>query len=121
MATQIVEHNKPAYQLRKDGDPDENIDLVLKHPFVPYVVHSVTYHRTTGAAVPTNLQIIKRRVGTADVILKTILTPAVDVYEVLEEELQHEESLWVKTAGAVLAGVETHEASINWSERTELP
>lgn len=120
MATEVIRHRKPAFQHRKFGDPDVNVDLELSHPYVPHIVHSVSYHK--DALVGLTVKIERRKVGTSPVIIKEQAMGAADkdfFFEV-DTELQHEESLRVFTEGVVFIAAQFHEATIEWSERTEL-
>lgn len=118
MATQVVQHLKPAFQSRGAGLADPNIDLELKHPYVPYEIFTVSYAKSAVFAAG-DLVIYKKQFGGIDVEIFRQAAVAQFFYKELDMVLQHEESLRViTTAGPIVLG-QSHEVTIGWAERTE--
>lgn len=115
MATQVIQNLKPAFQVRKFGDPDTQIDMELFHQFVPYVGFWVGYARNFAGAI--DIIISKKLFGGMEVVVHTEAAFAgSSFFRKIDVELQHGESVRVRTTGAVLIAGNSHEAQIGWDE-----
>lgn len=117
MATEVVKYASPAIQRRKDGDPDENIDLKFVHQFIPWTVLNVAYKLGGGFVGPVTLNIMKVLPSGEEVTVKSQAGIVSDFFFNEDVEMSHGDAIRVFTAGVVLAAAQYHEVTVNWDER----
>ena len=119
MATELVRHANPAIQVRLGTSPSPEIDLEVRHPYVPWRFRNFTYHRNFVGA--TTLTFTKKFAGDQESVITTLnlVGAQADAFFDLDIELGHEESVRVVSSGAAPAGAEKHSTSIVWEERLD--
>jgi len=118
MATELVRHANPAFQCRTGASPAPEIDLEVRHPYVPWRFRNFTYHRDFAGAM--TLSITKRFSDVESVIATVTLNPAqADAFFDLAIAMGNDEGIRVVSAGAAPAGVEKHSLSLVWEERRD--
>jgi len=105
---------KPLYEKRIATDVVKNLGINFTHPSGRYTIHNVAYHKAAAGAV--NFVIKKQAAGAAphEIYRKDAFAGA-DIFFAIDIPLEGSESFQVVTEGAVLAGVEFHEATVDWS------
>lgn len=119
MATELVKHANPAVQVRTGASPAPEIDLEVRHPYVPWRFRNFTYKRDFAGA--TTLTFTKKFAGDQEAVITTLnLVGAQDsAFFDLDIELGHEESVHLVSSGAAPAGAEKHAVSVVWEERRD--
>jgi len=118
MATELVKHANPAFQCRTGASPAPEIDLEVRHPYVPWRFKNFTYHRNFAGA--TAVTLLKRFSDTESIITTVNLIGAQqDAFFSLDITLGHGDGIRVVSSGAAPAGVEKHSLSLVWEERRD--
>ena len=123
MATELLGHVSPAQQFRTSADPAPEIDLEVRHPFIPWRFNNFTYQRNFSL-VPTTITLFKRWGGLgAGAIESEIVTITLGVGQTTAffdrtVELGHGDAVRAVSSGAEPdAGGELHSISIMWEEK----
>ncbi len=120
MATELVRHANPAIQVRTGVSPSPEIDIEVRHPYVPWRFRNFTYHRNFAGA--TTLTLTKKFAGDQESLVTTLnlIGAQADAFFDLDIELGHEDSLHLVSSGAAPVGaVQKHSTSIVWEERLD--
>ena len=123
MATELVGHASPAEQHKNVASPTPEIDIEVRHPFIPWRFNNFTYQRNFSAA-PTTITLFKRWGGLgAGAIESEIVTITLGVGQTSAffdrtVELGHGEAVRAVSSGAAPAGGgDLHSISIIWEEK----
>jgi hypothetical protein len=119
MATEVFRHTAPASQNRTSADPAPEIDIEVKHPFIPWRFNNFIYERNFTGSV-TTVTMTKKFNGGLEGEIATITLSLLQTTAFFDRtvELGHGESIRVFTSGAAPAGgSDLHSISIMWEEK----
>ncbi|HUU60677.1 MAG TPA: hypothetical protein VMZ50_14145 [Phycisphaerae bacterium] len=123
MATEVFKHNQPAEQHRTAADPAPEIDLEIRHPYVPWRFNNFIYERNFVAA-PTTVTLFRKWGGVgsgaieSEIVTMTLGVGQRTLFFDRTVELSHGESVRLVSTGAAPAGGgDLHSASIMWEEK----
>jgi hypothetical protein len=119
MATEVFRHVQPAVQNRTSADPAPEIDIEVKHPFIPWRFNNFIYERNFTGAV-TTITLTKKFNGDQEGEIAVISLGVSQTTAFFDRtvELGHGESIRVTTTGAApTAGSDLHSISIIWEEK----
>lgn len=123
MATELVSHASPAQQFKTSAAADPEIDIEVRHPFIPWRFNNFTYQRNFSVA-PTTITLFKRwgGLGTgaieSEIVTITLGVGQTTAFFDRTVELGHGEAVRAVSSGAEPdAGGELHSISIIWEEK----
>ena len=123
MATEVFKHNQPAEQHRTAAAPSPEIDLEIRHPYIPWRFNNFTYERNFDAAV-TTVTLFRRWGGVgsggieSEIVTMTLGVGQRTLFFDRTVELAHGESVRLVSTGAEpVAPADLHSASIMWEEK----
>lgn len=120
---ELVRHNNPAFQIRTGADTDKDLDIEVRHPYVPWRFTGMVYRRDFDGGAGTLVRVFQTFRGDSDseVELFSVTLGASDFKATFDQkvELGHEQGIRVTATGELPGGGESHRVVINWEERLD--